>query len=166
MFAGVLAGRWPPAATLVDRLLGPEHALPLRPATDRAVWDPGGTVDPCTVEVIAAVAADERGTQWPAATARAYARHHTVTITDDWLHTGTPERPSVLHYLPDGVLVRSLGGHLVHIGVPDGIPADLKSCELTDPMLCDVRGERITRLDPTVAARAGTLTIHLTEATR
>ena len=61
MFAGVLAGRWPPAATLADRLLGREHALPLRPATDREVWGPGGMVDPCTVEAIAAVAAGERG---------------------------------------------------------------------------------------------------------
>lgn len=99
-------------------------------------------------------------------------RHGTVTITDEWLHSGTPERPSVLHYLlagevtpvPDGVLVRSLGGHLVHIGVPDGVPADLTPRELTDPMLYDVWGERITRLDLTVAAPAGTLTVRITEA--
>src|SRR5689334_1781587 len=77
MFAGVLAGRWPPVATPADHLLGPEHALPLRPATDREVWGPGGTVDRCTVETIAAVAAGERGTPRPAATARAYARYHT-----------------------------------------------------------------------------------------
>jgi hypothetical protein len=89
MFAGVLAGRWPPAAALADCLLGPEHALPLRPATDRGVWGLGGTVDRCALE-----------------TRR----------------------------------------------------------ELTDPMQYDVWGERITRLDLTVAAPAGTLNIRITGA--
>jgi hypothetical protein len=97
-------------------------------------------------------------------------RHATVTITDEWRLTA--ERPSVLHYVlagevtavPGGVLVRSLGGHLVHLGLPDGVPADLTPRELTDPVLRDIWGERITRLDLTVTAPAGTLTIRITEA--
>ena len=76
-------------------------------------------------------------------------RYEIWTMRGDW------------HNVP---LVRFLGGHLVHIGVPDGVPADLTPRDLTDPMLYDVWGERITRLDLTVAAPAGTLTVRITEA--
>ncbi|QAY71819.1 hypothetical protein ET471_09650 [Xylanimonas protaetiae] len=62
------------AAPLARLLRAPDDALPVAPATDRAVWGPagtadrvtvGGTADRVTVDDVAARARAERGTPWP-----------------------------------------------------------------------------------------------------
>ncbi len=50
-------------------------ALPVPAAADRAAWDPAGTLDIPTREAVAARAAAELGSPWPAPTAHAYARY-------------------------------------------------------------------------------------------
>ncbi|WP_251151105.1 heparinase II/III family protein [Cellulosimicrobium sp. Marseille-Q4280] len=68
-------------ATLAQLLVDPARALPVAPASDRAVWTPGwgtapGGVDAETVAAVLLRAEKERGTAWPLPLASTAARLH------------------------------------------------------------------------------------------
>ncbi|MCB7137434.1 heparinase II/III domain-containing protein [Cellulosimicrobium marinum] len=64
-------------AALADLLVEPTRALPLAPATDRAVWSAvDGLVDAATVDDLVARAGKDLGTPWPLPLASTTARLH------------------------------------------------------------------------------------------
>ncbi|MEU4240036.1 heparinase II/III family protein [Actinoplanes sp. NPDC026619] len=58
-----------------DLLLPPAESLPVRPATDRGVWD-AGRLDPATLRRISAGAAADRARPWPVPLASGLARFY------------------------------------------------------------------------------------------
>ncbi|MDQ7904084.1 heparinase II/III family protein [Phytohabitans sp. ZYX-F-186] len=73
-FAGPLAAAWPDAgADLLARVLAPpDAALPVPPATERAVWS---RADAATLRHLRAPAERDLGTPWPVPLASQYARY-------------------------------------------------------------------------------------------
>jgi hypothetical protein len=85
-----------------------------------------------------------------------------VVIGDSWSFATPPEGPTVVRMLVAGTVRPWLGGALVippdgarpvRLGWPADVAATLVRRELDDPLLADVWGEAVTRIDLTVSER-------------
>ena len=92
----------------------------------------------------------------------ATARGARVVIQDSWSFSTAPEGPTVVRMLVAGTVALRPGGarviapegaRPVRLGWPAGVAATLLRRELDDPLLTDVWGDAITRIDLTVGER-------------